>query len=94
MINFIQFCCVVEFKMRINFLYSRISNGEGKFYQCLLCDFQTEIGKDIKNHFLEHTKAKKFTCDMCEFSTFRKSEIESHRDMHVVMRYLKKHTTV
>ena len=80
--------------MKINFLYSRISNGDCKFYQCLLCNFQTEKGKEIKYHFLEHSNVKKFKCGMCEFSTFRKNQFETHQEMHVVTRFLKKNTTV
>ena len=39
---------------RINFLYSQISDDGYKFYQCMLCDFKTEVGKEIKIHFLTH----------------------------------------
>ena len=67
---------------RINFLFSRISDAECKFYQCMLCDFKSESGKEIKIHFLRHSNAKNFKCTLCNFSTYQKAEFESHQKTH------------
>ena len=67
---------------RINFLYSQISDDGYKFYQCMLCDFKTEVGKEIKIHFLTHSNEEKFKCHLCDYSTSRKNELESHKRFH------------
>ena len=67
---------------RINFLYSQISDGQNKWYQCMLCDFKSISRCKINKHFLKHSNAKNFKCSSCTFTTYRKSEFETHQKSH------------
>ena len=67
---------------RINFLYSQISDGQNKWYQCMLCDFKSISRCEITKHFLKHSNAKNFKCSSCSFTTYRKSEFETHQKSH------------
>ena len=52
----------LKYRKRVNYLYSQIIEEGNKFFQCMLCSFETKHLNSIQRHFLRHANTKPYTC--------------------------------
>ena len=69
-------------------LHIHLNKFHNKFFQCTLCNFTTNLKRNLNQHKTIHKPSKIYNCILCSFYTNSKSNLNRHtKTKHVSKKF-------